>query len=202
MARYTGPRDKISRRFGVPIFGPSKYLERKNYPPGTHGPRARHKYTDYALALMEKQKLRFHYGLMEKQFRSIYEKAHRHRGVTGEIMLQLLECRLDNVIYRLGFGATRAQARQMVSHGHVVVNGGKMTIPSYTARVNDLVEVKDTSGSRQLATRNLEYSTSRVVPEWLQLEKDAFNGTVLRLPTRDEIQPIADEQTIVEFYSR
>ena len=127
MARYTGPRDKISRRFGVPVFGPSKYLERKNYPPGTHGPRARRKYTDYALALMEKQKLRFHYGLMEKQFRSIYEKAHRHRGVTGEIMLQLLECRLDNVIYRLGFGATRAQARQMVSHGHVVVNGAKMT---------------------------------------------------------------------------
>ena len=202
MARYTGPRDKISRRFGVPVFGPSKYLERKNYPPGTHGHRARRKYTDYALALMEKQKLRFHYGLMEKQFRSIYEKAHRHRGVTGEIMLQLLECRLDNVIYRLGFGATRAQARQMVSHGHVVVNGGKMTIPSYTAKVNDVVEVKDTSGSRQLATRNLEYSTSRVVPEWLQLEKDAFKGTVLRLPTRDEIQPIADEQTIVEFYSR
>ena len=151
---------------------------------------------------MEKQKLRFHYGLMEKQFRSIYEKAHRHRGVTGEIMLQLLECRLDNVIYRLGFCATRAQARQMVSHGHVVVNGGKMTIPSYTAKVNDVVEVKDTSGSRQLATRNLEYSTSRVVPEWLQMEKDAFKGTVLRLPTRDEIQPIADEQTIVEFYSR
>ena len=142
MARYTGPRDKISRRFGIPFFGPSKYLERKNYPPGTHGPRARRKYTDYALALMEKQKLRFQYGLMEKQFRSIYEKAHRHRGVTGEIMLQLLECRLDNVIYRLGFGATRAQARQMVSHGHVVVNGGKMTIPSYTAKVNDVVEVR------------------------------------------------------------
>ena len=202
MARYTGPRVKISRRFGVPIFGPSKYLERKNYPPGTHGLRARRKYTDYALALMEKQKLRFYYGLMEKQFRSIYDKAHRHRGVTGEIMLQLLESRLDNVIYRLGFGATRAQARQMVSHGHVMVNGGKMTIPSYTAKINDVVEVKDTSGSRQLATRNLEYSTSRVVPEWLQLEKDAFKGTMLRLPTRDEIQPIADEQTIVEFYSR
>lgn len=151
---------------------------------------------------MEKQKLRFHYGLMEKQFRSIYEKARRHRGVTGEIMLQLLETRLDNIVYRLGFGATRAQARQMVSHGHVSVNGGKMTIPSYTAKINDVVEVKDRSASRQLATRNLEYSTSRVVPEWLQLEKDAFRGTVMRVPTRDEIQPIADEQTIVEFYSR
>lgn len=202
MARYTGPRDKISRRFGVPVFGPSKYLERKNYPPGTHGPRARRKHTDYALALMEKQKLRFHYGLMEKQFRSIYEKARRHRGVTGEIMLQLLESRLDNVVYRLGFGATRAQARQMVSHGHVNVNGGKMSIPSYTAKISDVIEVKDRSASRQLATRNLEYSTSRIVPEWLQLEKDAFRGAVMRAPTRDEIQPIADEQTIVEFYSR
>ena len=202
MARYTGPRDKISRRFGIPVFGPSKYLERKNYPPGTHGPRARRKHSDYALALMEKQKLRFHYGLMEKQFRSIYEKARRHRGVTGEIMLQLLESRLDNIVYRLGFGASRAQARQMVSHGYVSVNGCKMTIPSYTAKINDVVEVKDRSASRQLATRNLEYSTSRVVPEWLQLEKDAFRGTVMRVPTRDEIQPIADEQTIVEFYSR
>lgn len=202
MARYTGPRDKISRRFGIPVFGPSKYLERKNYPPGTHGPRARRKHSDYALALMEKQKLRYHYGLMEKQFRAIYEKARRHRGVTGEIMLQLLESRLDNIVYRLGFGATRAQARQMVSHGHVSVNGGKMTIPSYTAKINDVVEVKDRSASRQLATRNLEYSTSRVMPEWLQLEKDAFRGTVMRVPTRDEIQPIADEQTIVEFYSR
>ena len=202
MARYTGPRDKISRRFGVPVFGPSKYLERKNYPPGTHGPRARRKHTDYALALMEKQKLRFHYGLMEKQFRSIYEKARRHRGVTGEIMLQLLESRLDNVVYRLGFGASRAQARQMVSHGHVNVNGGKMSIPSYTAKISDVIEVKDRSASRQLATRNLEYSTSRIVPEWLQLEKDAFRGAVMRAPTRDEIQPIADEQTIVEFYSR
>ena len=114
-------------------------------------------------------------------------------------MLQLLESRLDNIVYRLGFGATRAQARQMVSHGHVSVNGGKMTIPSYTAKINDVVEVKDRSASRQLATRNLEYSTSRVVPEWLQLEKDAFRGAVMRVPTRDEIQPIADEQTIVEF---
>ena len=202
MARYTGPRDKISRRFGVPVFGPSKYLERKNYPPGTHGPRARRKHSDYALALMEKQKLRFHYGLMEKQFRSIYEKARRHRGVTGEIMLQLLESRLDNIVYRLGFGATRAQARQMVSHGHVSVNGGKMTIPSYTAKINDVVEVKDRSASRQLATRNLEYSTSSVVPEWLQLEKDDFRGTVMRVPTSDEIQPIDDEQPLEQIYYR
>ena len=114
---------------------------------------SRRKHTDYALALMEKQKLRFHYGLMEKQFRSIYEKARRHRGVTGEIMLQLLESRLDNIVYRLGFGATRAQARQMVSHGHVNVNGGKMTIPSYTAKISDVIEVKDRSASRQSGGR-------------------------------------------------
>jgi small subunit ribosomal protein S4 len=139
---------------------------------------------------------------MEKQFRAIYDKARRHRGVTGEIMLQLLECRLDNVVYRLGFGATRAQARQMVSHGHVTVNGSKMTISSYNASISDVIEVKDRSASRQLATRNLEYSTSRIVPEWVQIEKDSFRGTVMRMPTRDEIQPIADEQTIVEFYSR
>jgi len=125
MARYTGPRDKISRRFGVPVFGPSKYLERKNYPPGTHGPRARRKHSDYALALMEKQKLRFHYGLMEKQFRSIYEKARRHRGVTGEIMLQLLESRLDNIVYRLGFGATRAQRKPVKTGDQVGRPGNK-----------------------------------------------------------------------------
>ena len=202
MARYTGPRDKISRRFGVPVFGPSKYLERKNYPPGTHGPRARRKYTDYALALMEKQKLRFHYGLMEKQFRSIYEKAHRHRGVTGEIMLQLLECRLDNVIYRLGFGATRAQARQMVSHGHVMVNSKRARTPSIALLEGDVVEIKTVEKSRHLADKNLEYSTSRIVPEWLTLDKAAYKGTVTRLPTREDIEPIANEQTIVEFYSR
>ena len=202
MARYTGPRLRISRRFGTPVFGPSKYLERKNYAPGTHGARARRKHTDYALALMEKQKLRYHYGLMEKQFRAVYEKARRHRGVTGEIMLQILEMRLDNVVYRLGFGATRAQARQMVSHGHVRVNGRKVSVASCAIKVNDVVVIQDRSASRQMATKNMEYSTSRAVPDWVQLDKDAFKGLVMRVPTRDEIQPIANEQTIVEFYSR
>lgn len=202
MARYTGPRLRISRRFGIPVFGPSKYLERKNYAPGTHGARARRKHTDYALALMEKQKLRYHYGLMEKQFRAVYEKARRHRGVTGEIMLQILEMRLDNVVYRLGFGATRAQARQMVSHGHVRVNGRKVSVASCAIKVNDVVVIQDRSASRQMATKNMEYSTSRAVPDWVQLDKDAFKGLVMRVPTRDEIQPIANEQTIVEFYSR
>ena len=202
MARYTGPRVRISRRFGVPIFGASKYLERRNYGPGVHGPKSRRKSTDYGLGLIEKQKLRYYYGLMEKQFRGVYEKALRRRGVTGEQMLQILETRLDNVVYHLGFGNTRAQARQMVCHGHVKVNGRKVNIPSYALKVNDVIEAKDTNVSRQMATRSLESSTSRIVPDWLLLDKAAFKGTVMRVPTRDEIQPIANEQAVVEFYSR
>src|SRR6476469_8174982 len=136
MARYTGPRLRISRRFGVPIFGPSKYLERKNYGPGMHGRKSRRKHTDYALGLIEKQKLRYFYGLMEKQFRGVYEKALSRRGITGETMLQILETRLDNVVYHLVFGSTRSAARQMVAHGHIRVNGRKVNIPSYSLKVN------------------------------------------------------------------
>ena len=202
MARYTGPRVRISRRFGVPIFGPSKYLERRNYGPGVHGPKSRRKHTDYALGLIEKQKLRYYYGLLERQFRGVYERALRRRGVTGEQMLQILETRLDNVVYHLGFANTRAAARQMVCHGHVKVNARKVDIPSFALKVNDTIEVKDNNVSRQLATRGLEISTSRVVPEWLSLNKDGFKGVVMRIPTRDEIQPIANEQAVVEFYSR
>ena len=202
MARYTGPRVRISRRFGVPIFGPSKYLERKNYGPGVHGPKSRRKPSDYALGLIEKQKLRYYYGLLERQFRGVYERALRRRGVTGEQMLQILETRLDNVVYHLGFANTRSAARQMVSHGHIRVNGRKVSIASCALRANDTVEVKDGRVSRQLATKNLESSTSRAVPDWLTLNKDAFKGVVVRIPTREEIQPIANEQAVVEFYSR
>jgi small subunit ribosomal protein S4 len=202
MARYTGPRTRISRRFGIPLFGPDKYLERRNYGPGVHGPKSRRKHTDYGLGLIEKQKLRYFYGLMERQFRGVYERALRRRGVTGEQMLQILETRLDNVVYHLGFAITRAAARQMVSHGHVKVNGRKVNIPSYGLKVNDVIEVRETNVSRQLATKNLELSTSKVVPDWISLNKEAFKGTVMRIPTRDEIQPIANEQAVVEFYSR
>ncbi len=202
MARYTGPRVRISRRFGTPIFGASKYLERKNYGPGMHGPKSRRKNTDYALGLIEKQKLRYYYGLLERQFRGVYERALKRRGVTGETMLQILEMRLDNVVFHLGFGNTRAGARQMVSHGHVKVNGRKVNVPSYALKVNDVVEVRDSSVSRQMGTRSLESSTSRAVPDWLSLNRDAFKGVVLRVPSRDEIQPIANEQAVVEFYSR
>ena len=202
MARYTGPRVRISRRFGTPIFGPSKYLERKNYPPGMHGPKSRRKHTEYALGLIEKQKLRYYYGLQERQFHGVYEKAIRQRGVTGETMLQILETRLDNVVFHLGFSNTRAGARQMVSHGHVLVNGKKVSIPSYSLKVNDVVEVKNTNVSRQMATKGLEISTSRSVPDWLTLDKNAFKGSILWIPTRDDIQPIANDQAVVEFYSR
>jgi small subunit ribosomal protein S4 len=151
---------------------------------------------------MEKQKLRFYYGLMEKQFRGVYETANNRRGITGEIMLEILETRLDSVVYNLGFGTTRAAARQLVSHGHVMVNGHKVDIPSYALKVNDVIEIKDASGSRQVASHNLELSTSRVVPDWLTLNKDAFKGVVTRFPSSEEIHPIANVQTIVEFYSR
>jgi small subunit ribosomal protein S4 len=202
MARYTGPRVRISRRFGVPIFGPSKYLERRNYGPGVHGPKSRRKHTDYGLGLIEKQKLRYYYGLMEKQFRGVYERALKRRGVTGETMLQILETRLDNVVFHLGFATSRAYARQMVTHGHLKVNGRKVNIPSYALKVNDTLEVRESNVSRQLATKNLELSTSRSVPDWLSLNKDAFKGVVMRIPSRDDIQPIANEQAVVEFYSR
>ena len=202
MARYTGPRVRISRRFGIPIFGPTKYLERRNYGPGVHGPKSRRKSTDYGLGLIEKQKLRYYYGLMEKQFRGVYEKALKRRGITGETMLQILETRLDNVVYHLGFANTRAAARQMVCHGHITVKGRKVNIPSYALKVNDVIEVKNHNVSRQLATKNFEVSTSRAVPDWLSLSKEEFKGTVMRIPTRDEIQPIANEQAVVEFYSR
>jgi small subunit ribosomal protein S4 len=202
MARYTGPRVRISRRFGIPIFGPTKYLERRNYGPGVHGPKSRRKTTDYGLGLIEKQKLKYYYGLLERQFRGVYEKALKRRGVTGEQMLQILETRLDNVVFHLGFANTRAAARQMVSHGHVAVNGRKVNVPSFALKVNNVIEVKNNNVSRQLATKNMEVSTSRSVPDWLSLSKEEFKGTVLRIPTRDEIQPIANEQAVVEFYSR
>ena len=202
MARYTGPRVRISRRFGVPIFGPSKYLERRNYPPGVHGPKSRRKNTDYGLGLIEKQKFRYYYGLMERQFRRVYERALRRRGVTGEQMLQILETRLDNVVFHLGFANTRAGARQMVTHGHVTVNGRKVNIPSCEMKVNDIIQVKDSNVSRQMATKGLEISTSRSVPDWLSLDKNALKGVIMRIPSREEIQPIANEQAVVEFYSR
>ncbi len=203
MARYKGPRVRISRRFGQPIFGPSKYLERRAYPPGVHGPKkSRRKQSDYGLGLAEKQKLRYQYGLMEAQFRRMFEKALKKRGVTGETLLQLLETRLDNVVFRIGFATTRPFARQMVTHGHIRVNGRKVSSPSFNVKPGDVIEVRETAATRQLATKSLESAQVRPVPTWINFTRDALKGQVVRIPTRDEIQPIVNEQLIVEFYSR
>jgi len=203
MARYTGPKTKIARRYGVPLFGPSKSLERKNYPPGMHGPKgSRRKQSDYAIALGEKQKLRFQYGLMEKQFRRIFETALQRRGVTGETLLQLLETRLDNVVFRLGLANTRSAARQLVSHGHVQVNGKNVNISSFNVKSGDEITVKNRPKSRQLAQRNMELTQIAPVPDWLTVNRDALTGKVAHIPSREEMQPIVNEQLIVELYSR
>src|SRR5205823_1156655 len=203
MGRYTGPKTKVSRRYGVPLFGPSKALERKNYGPGMHGPKgSRRKQSDYAIALAEKQKLRYQYGLLERQFRRYFQTALTRRGVTGEILLQLLETRLDNVVYRLGFANSRNAARQMVGHGHVQVNGKKVDVSSFNCKPDDTITVKDKPGSRRLATKNIELTQIAQVPDWLTVDKDNFTGKVARIPTRDEIAPIVNEQLIVELYSR
>lgn len=203
MARYTGPKTKIARRYGVALFGPSKALERKNYPPGIHGPKgSRRKQSEYAVALGEKQKLRHQYGLMERQFRRYFETALSKRGVTGETLLQLLETRLDNVVFRLGFANTRRAARQLVSHGHVQVNGRNVNVSSYNVRSGDTVTLREKPKSRQLATRHMQLTQIVPVPDWLTVNRDAFSGQVARVPSREEIAPVVNEQLIVELYSR
>jgi len=202
MARYKGPRVRISRRFGQPIFGPSKYLERRSYPPGVHGPKKRRKHSDYGLGLAEKQKLRYQYGLLERQFRRMFEIARKKRGVTGETLLQLLETRLDNVVYRIGFAATRPFARQIVNHGHVRVNGRKVNVPSYNVKPGDVIDIRDTAASRQIVAKSLESAQIRPAPDWISFNRDALRAQIVRMPTRDDIQPIVNEQLIVEFYSR
>jgi small subunit ribosomal protein S4 len=202
MARYTGPSTRVSRRFGQYILGSQKVLERRNFPPGQHGPKSRRKLSEYAVGLAEKQKLRFIYGLLERQFRRIFAIAKKERGVTGERFLQLLETRLDSVVYLLGFARSRAAARQLVNHGHVRVNGHKVDIASYNVIQGDEVEIKAVNSSRQLATRAIEENRARVVPAWLTRNDEALKGTLTRLPTRDEMEPSINEQLIVEYYSR
>ncbi len=203
MARYIGPTTKISRRFGVALFGSTKAFERRNFPPGQHGVRAgRKKRSDYSIALGEKQKLRFQYGVLEKQFRLYYEEATRRRGVTGTILLQLLEMRLDNICYRLGFGNTRQAARQIVNHGHIYVNGRRVDIPSYQVKPGDTIKVRDNSRSKQLVMHMLDLTQAATVKDWLTLDREKMEGSVARVPERDEIDPLVNEQLIVELYSR
>lgn len=203
MARYTGPREKIARRFGVALFGPSKALELRNFPPGQHGARnTRRKTSEYGTALLEKQKLRYQYGVLEKQFRKFFEEAQRRKGVTGENLLQMLELRLDNVVYRLGFANTRFASRQLVSHGHISVNGHRVNVASYQCKPGDNITVRNSPRSQQLIGRFLEITQGNPVPEWMTVDRDSQKGTVNRVPVRDEINPIANEQLVVELYSR
>ena len=203
MARYIGPKDKISRRFLTPLLGSSRALERRAYPPGQHGLRAgRRKKSDYAIALGEKQKLKYQYGILEKQFRGYYETAAKRRGVTGDILLQLIETRLDNVCYRLGFGNTRQAARQLVNHGHVLVNGQKVDIPSYNCRPGDVIKVGAKPSSQQLGLRMLDLMQAVPLKDWLTIDREKMEGTVARLPETEDIDPLVNVQLIVELYSR
>jgi len=203
MARYTGPKTKVSRRYGVLISGSPKAFENKNYPPGQHGPKgSRRKQSDYSIALAEKQKLRHQYGVLEKQFRRYFQIASTRRGVTGEILLQLLETRLDNIVQKMGFSKTLRGARQMVAHGHIRVNGRKSSTASMNLKPGDVVSVKPSEKSKRLGVRGVELTQIATTPEWLLVDKDNLTGNVVRIPSREEIKPIVNEQLVVELYSR
>ncbi len=205
MARYTGPRARVSRRLGINIFGTmaeTKALDKRPYPPGEHGRgRRRGQPSEYLMQLQEKQKARFSYGLSEKQFRNLYEEANRRKGVTGELMLQLLERRLDNVVYRAGLAATRAQARQFVNHGHIEVNGKRVNIPSYRVRVSDKVSLKAKSREMVTVVWNKDV-LDRQAPGWLETGDDGNAVTVRAFPEREQIDVPVREQLIVELYSK
>jgi small subunit ribosomal protein S4 len=202
MSRYTGPKTRINRRYGMAIFPPNKAFERRSYLPGMHGPRLRRKVTDFGTGLNEKQKARMHYGLTEKQFRIVFARAKQAKGVTGEVFLSSLEMRLDSVAYLAGFSRTRRAARQMVGHGHFLLNGHKVDIPSYACKPGDVLSVRPADGSRHLAMRNLEDARYRAVPPWMQTDSNGLSCAIQRAPMRDEIALAVKEQLIVEFYSR
>lgn len=201
MARYTGPKSKIARKFGEAIFGDDKSFEKKNYPPGQHGnTRRRGKKSEYAVQLMEKQKAKYTYGILEKQFRNIFAKAKRKEGVTGEILLQLCERRLDNVVYRMGVSSSRRGARQLVSHRHITVNGELVDIPSYSLKPGDVVGVREKSKSLQIIQDALDTNSS--VYEWMTWNSEKMEGNFVAVPERMQIPENIKEQLIVELYSK
>lgn len=200
MARYRGPKQKLARRFGEPIFGPSKALERKPYRPGQHGNARRRKESEYSVQLAEKQKVKYTYGLLEKQFRNLFEKAARKKGVTGENLLKFLEARLDNVVFRLGFARTRRQARQLVAHGHVMVNDRISGIPSHLLRPGDIVEVRPKSKNLEMVKESAERNR-RSFPH-LEVDRNRLVGKFLEYPEREDIPENIREQLIVELYSK
>jgi small subunit ribosomal protein S4 len=201
MARYTGPSTRIARKFGEAIFGADKAFEKRNYPPGQHGmAKKRGKKSEYAVQLMEKQKAKYSYGILEKQFRNLFEKAAASKGVTGEILLQLCEARLDNVVYRMGIASSRRAARQIVSHRHITVNGELVNIPSYHLKPGDKVAVREKSKSLEAIERSLSNSSS--VYEWITWNKDTMEGTFVSVPARLQIPENIKEQLIVELYNK
>ena len=202
MARYIGPKTKISRKFGDPIYGPDKYYEKKSYPPGHHGQnRRRRKTSEYGIQLKEKQKAKYIYGVLEKQFSNLFKKASRSKGVTGEVLLQLLESRLDNVVFRLGIAPTRAAARQLVSHRHITVNDEVVNIPSYSLRPGDRVGVRERSKSLEAITASLTSARHTQYP-WLEWDESQKMGKFLNIPQREEIPENIKENLIVELYSK
>ena len=202
MARYLGPKSKIARKFGDPIYGPDKSFERKNYPPGQHGTNKRRKKTsEYGIQLKEKQKAKYTYGVLERQFLNLFKKASGSKGITGEVLLQLLESRLDNVIYRFGIAPTRNAARQLVSHRHITVNDIVVNIPSYTVKPGDIVGVREKSKSLEVITSSLESARYANV-SWLEWDRDKLIGKFLNVPEREEIPENIKEQLIVELFSK
>jgi len=202
MARYTGPRSKIARKFGEPIFGPDKYLDRKNFPPGQHGQsKKRKKTSEYGVQLREKQKVKYTYGLLERQFRNFLEKAASASGVTGLVLLQMLESRLDNVVYRLGIAPTRPAARQLVSHRHITVNGNVVNIPSFLLRPGDIIGVREKSKSLEAIVECID-SSRRSKLSWLEWDETQMAGKYMSAPERSDIPENIKEQLIVELYSK
>ena len=201
MARYTGPKSKISRKYGEPIFGDTKALEKKPHPPGQHGRGRRRKKSEYAIQLAEKQKAKYLYGILEKQFRNMFDKATRKDGITGENLLQLLEARLDNVVYRLGIAPTRRSARQLVVHKHITVNGNLVNIPSYTLKEGDMVAVRERSKSLVAISESVSNKTSNKY-KWLEWDDKSLLGKLVTYPERESIPENINEQLIVELYSK
>lgn len=201
MARYIGPKTRISRRFGEPIFGPDKVLERRQTPPGQHGANRRRKTSEYGTQLREKQKAKYTYGVLERQFRNLFEKASSLKGITGEILLQLLESRLDNVVYRLGIAPTRAAARQLVLHRHITVNGQVVNIPSYHVTPGTVVAVREKSKSLEVIADNLAGFNHAKYP-WIEWDESIKGGKFLHVPDRADIPEPIKEQLIVELYSK
>ena len=201
MARYTGPKTKIARKFGEAIFGDDKAFEKRNYPPGQHGANKRRgKKSEYAIQLMEKQKAKYTYGILERQFRNLFKKATAAPGITGEVLLQLCESRLDNVVYRMGLSPSRSGARQLVSHRHITVNGKLTNIPSYSLKAGDVVAVREKSKS--LEAINASISNSSAIYEWITFNNDTKSGTFVSVPARIQIPENINEQFIVELYSK